>query len=167
MCHEMPVREFGGSGDCGPASSPYPCLIFRNTALPLERAPSSNGKRPDSTCGPSCPRLSSIARHAHHDPPASTASLKGLPGPNVGAVKAAMFRPSPVPGLRPVRAGRLPAPKVPNPAQARVRIQDRLAVDGQQRNGRVVPRRISAKVWPTSVNATPRRVTSSIFALRP
>ena len=36
----------------------------------------------------------------------------------------------------------------------------------QPRDARVVARRISAKVWLTSVSATPRRVTNSIFVLR-
>ena len=70
------------------------------------------------------------------------------------------------------KSGRTLAPDDMRSAQVatdanRVRIVDRVAVDRQQRSGRVVSRRISAKVWPTSVNATPRRVTSSIFVLRP
>ena len=40
------------------------------------------------------------------------------------------------------------------------------STSAQQRDARVVARRISAKVWLTSVNATPRRVTISIFVLR-
>ena len=113
--HFCLFRKLGGSGDCGPASSPYPCLISRNAALPLERALSSNGKRPNSTCGPSCPRLSSIACHADHDPPALTASLKGLPALKVATVEAEISKVSPILGLRPVRAGRLLVPNVPKP----------------------------------------------------
>ena len=45
-------------------------------------------------------------------------------------------------------------------------MQDCFGTGGQPGNGRVVSRRISAKVWLTSVSATPRRVTSSIFVLR-
>lgn len=32
----------------------YPCLFSRRAALRLERELSSNGKRPNSSCGPSC-----------------------------------------------------------------------------------------------------------------
>ena len=58
----------------------------------------------------------STVRPNGYDPPAFTASRKGLPALNVGAVEAAMFRLSPALGLRPARAGRLLAPKVPKPA---------------------------------------------------
>jgi|GEM_PF-6537143 len=115
-CHLFCLfRKRGGSGYCGRASTPYLRLVSRGMAILSERALSSNRNRPNSTCGPSCPRLSSIARHTHHDPPALTASRNGLPAFNVGAVEAAMLRLSPVLGLRPVRAGRLLVPKGPEP----------------------------------------------------
>ena len=62
-------RQLGGSGHGPLGSSPYPCLISHSKALPPERALSSNGKRLNSSCGPSCPRLSSIACHADQDLP--------------------------------------------------------------------------------------------------
>lgn len=46
------------------------------------------------------------------------------------------------------------------------RVRQHSGADGQLRNGRVVSRKISAKVWLTSVSVTPRRITSSIFVLR-
>ena len=52
------------AGMAPPGSSPYPCLISRTTAIPPDCPLYSNGKQPNSTCGPSCPRLSSIAGHA-------------------------------------------------------------------------------------------------------
>ena len=45
-------------------------------------------------------------------------------------------------------------------------ITDLAGLEGQVRNGWVASRRISAKVWLTSVSCTPRRVTNSIFVLR-
>ena len=44
-----------------------------------------------------------------------TASLKALPAVNFTVRAAAILMVSPVRGLRPVRAARLPEPKVPNP----------------------------------------------------
>ena len=96
-----------------PWIKPLPFLISRSKALPPERGLSSNGRRTNSTHGPSCPRLSSIGGHADHYPPASPASRNGLPTLNVSGVKAAMFRLSPVLGLRPVRQRQLLVPKIP------------------------------------------------------
>ncbi len=70
--HNHPATQF--TSPAIPAPTPYPCLISRSTAILPDLALSSNGKRPNSTCGPSCPRLSSIARHPDHDSPAVTAS---------------------------------------------------------------------------------------------
>ena len=79
---ETPVclsHKLGGSGDRLLEPSPYVCLISRSVAIPPEHALSSNGKRANSTCGFSGPRLSSIAPHVPHDPSALTASIEGLP----------------------------------------------------------------------------------------
>ena len=100
-----------------------------------------NRNRPNSTRGPSCPRLSSIARQADHDPPAFTASRNGLPALKVGVVEAATSRLSPVLGLRPVRAGRLLVPNVPKPT---IRTSSPLA-------------RVSAIASKTASTASPRR----------
>ncbi len=43
------------------------------------------------------------------------AALKAAPGVNLGTLAAAIFKASPVRGLRPVRAARLVALKVPKP----------------------------------------------------
>ena len=90
-------------------------LVFRRSPEVFQ----SNGKRAVEG-----PRMNgepgtAVARRMHRTYealPAFTASLNGLPALNVGAVEAAMFRLSPVLGLRPVRAGRLLVPKVPKPA---------------------------------------------------
>ena len=69
------------------------CLISPAIATGPPGSPSSHRNRPDSTSRPSL----------------------ALPGLKTGAVEACIDRLSPVCGFRPVRAGRLLAPKIPNP----------------------------------------------------
>ena len=57
-----------------------------------------------------------LSSHRHDLGPAFTVSFSGFPALNVGDVDADIATASPVLGLRPVRAGRLLAPKVPTPA---------------------------------------------------
>lgn len=111
-------RKFRASGDCDCASTPCPCLIAGGMAIPPEHALSSYRKRPNSSCGPSCPRLSSTARHADDGPAAFTASLKGLSALKAATVEAEMSSVSPVPGLCPVRARAPPGAEGPEARKA-------------------------------------------------
>ena len=56
-----------------------------------------------------------LSSHRHDLGPAFTVSFSVFPALNVGDVDADIATASPVLGLRPVRAGRLLVPKVPNP----------------------------------------------------
>ena len=87
-------------------------------AILPERALSSNGNRPNSTRGPSSPRLPSITRHADHDPPAFTASRNGLPALKVATVEAAISRLSSGPRIASRAGGAVPGAEGPEAQEA-------------------------------------------------
>ena len=66
-----------------------------------------------AVCGTSSRGL--LSSHRHDPGPPFTVSFSVFPALNVGDVDADIETASPVLGLRPVRAGRLLVPKVPNP----------------------------------------------------
>ena len=66
-----------------------------------------------AVCGASSRCL--LGSHRHDPGPAFTVSFSVFPALKVGNLDADIETASPVPGLRPVRAGRLLVPKVPNP----------------------------------------------------
>ena len=94
-------RKLGGSGDRGPGDRAGARAVFERQAAEFNMRPLLSPLVLDR---PSCPSR-----------PARVDGLNGLPALNVGVAEAAMFRLSPVLGLRPVRAGRLLVPKVPEP----------------------------------------------------
>ena len=87
------------------------------TAWDLVECPSSYRNRPDSTCRrfAALPVAAFSPRTVMTPEPAFTVSFSVFPALNVGDVDADIETASPVLGLRPVRAGRLLVPKVPNP----------------------------------------------------